>query len=277
VKSPLRKPSIVKPGGRPRPAPRYRVGGGTAASGGAGRSPIYAAIEDYLREMIAARRLVPGDRVPSERALADELGASRMTVRKAVDRLVAAGLLERAGTSGTRVALPRVTRPISDGAAQGISRVVESAGGTPSNRLLHFEIARASAKMAERLAIAEGDEIVVLRRLWMVNDAPFCVETSHLAAARVPDLHAEDLAAGQSLYALLKARYRLAVATGERVIGLAPATDLEARQLRLRPGASVLLLRLLTFDADGRPIEYMTSANHPQLVVFKTPKAEMTW
>ena len=56
--------------------------------------------------------------------------------------------------------------------------------------------------------------------------------------------------------------------TGERVIGLAPATEMEARQLRLRRGASILLLRLLAFDAQGRPIEYMTSVNHPQLVVF---------
>lgn len=263
---------------KPAPRGRAKLRPGRASIAVAKRKPIYLAIEEHLRELVAARDLAPGDRVPSERMLAEQLGANRMTVRKAVDRLVVAGLLERAGTGGTRVALPRVTRPVGSAqAAQGISRVVESAGGTPGNRLLHFAIAPADAKMAKRLAIRAGDEMIVLRRLWTVNGTPFCVETSHIPAARAPDLHAEDLTAGQSLYALLRERYGLTVTTGERVIGLAPATDMEARQLRLRRGASILLLRLLTFDAQGRPIEYMTSVNHPQLVVFKTPQAEMTW
>ncbi len=241
------------------------------------RQPIYLTIEQRIREMISANDLGPGDRVPSERQLAEECGANRMTVRKAMDRLVASGVLERAGTSGTRVALPRVTRPMSAQSAQGISRVVESAGGTPGNRLLHFAQAQASAKLAQRLGIAEGDELIVIRRLWTTNGTPFCIETSHLPASRVPGLHAEDLTSGQSLYGLLRKRYGIDAATGERIIGSAPATAMEARHLRLKSGAAILLLRLLSFDGAGRPIEYMTSVNHPRLVVFKTPKAEMTW
>ncbi|MBL8699486.1 MAG: GntR family transcriptional regulator [Alphaproteobacteria bacterium] len=257
-----------------------RAAGATPRQGGretSPRKPIYIAIEERVREIIAAEELGPGDRVPSERALAERLQASRMTVRKSMERLVASGVLERDGTAGTRVAMPRVTRPMGGLAGQGISRVVASAGGTAGTRLLHFEQARASAKMAKRLGVAEGDELVVLRRLLTVNATPFCIETSHIPAALVPGLHAEDLTAGQSLYALLHARYGVDVATGERVIGTASATELEARHLRLKPGASVLLMRLLAFDRGGRPVEYMTSVNHPQLVAFKTPAAELTW
>jgi len=50
-------------------------------------TPIYRAIEEKIREIIAEQELEPGDRVPSERTLADELRANRMTVRKAMDRL----------------------------------------------------------------------------------------------------------------------------------------------------------------------------------------------
>jgi GntR family transcriptional regulator len=237
------------------------------------RKLVYLAIEDKLREIIASEDLGPGDRVPSERALADALNSNRITVRKAVERLVASGVLERNGTAGTRVSMPRVTRPLGAQAGQGISRVVENAGGEAGVRLLHFEQARASAKMARRLGVAEGAELIVLRRLLSVNQTPFCIETSHIPAALAPDLHAEDLTAGQSLYELLQTRFGVEIATGERVIGAASATELEARHLRLKPGASVLLLRLLAFDRTGRPVEYMTSVNHPQLVVFKTPAA----
>lgn len=240
------------------------------------RVPVYRAIEDKIREIVAAQALEPGDRVPSERTLADSLGANRMTVRKAMDRLVAAGVLERAGTAGTRVAMPRVTRPMGAQAGQGISRVVARAGGVAGSRLLHFELAHATAKLAGRLGIAEGDELVVLRRLLTVDATPFCIETSHLPAALVPGLHAEDLTAGQSLYSLLTTRYGIDVVAGEREIATAAATEFEARHLRLRPGSGVLLMRLRAFDGAGRPVESMTSVNHPQLVVFRTPAAQLT-
>jgi len=238
-------------------------------------TPIYRAIEEKIREIIAEQELEPGDRVPSERTLADELRANRMTVRKAMDRLVAAGVLERNGTAGTRVALHRVTRPMGSAAGLGISRIVAKAGGVAGSQLLYFEQARATAKLASRLGIAEDDEIVVLRRLLAVDGTPFCIETSQIPSALVPALHAEDLTKGQSLYALLHERYGIDVATGEREISTATATQLEARHLRLAPGAGVLLMRLLAFDRQGRPVEFMTSVNHPQLVVFRTPPAAL--
>jgi GntR family transcriptional regulator len=240
------------------------------------RKPIYLAIQQALQEMIGVD-FAPGDRVPSERALAERFKANRMTVRKAIERLVAMGLLERNGTSGTRVARPRVARPVDTRAHLGIARIIRSSGGTPGNKLLSFTHAPASAKVAQRLGVPEGTELVVFRRLWTVDEMPFCIETSHIAADRVPGLAAEDLTAGQSLYALLRERYGVEATTDERLIGIASLTETEARLLHLEPGAAALLLRLVAFDAKGRPIEYMASVNHPQLVVFQTPKAEMSW
>ncbi|MCW3475319.1 GntR family transcriptional regulator [Limobrevibacterium gyesilva] len=237
------------------------------------RVPVWLEIRRYIQDLIAGPGYAPGDRIPSERALAEQLAANRMTVRKAVDSLVAMGLLERNGTSGTRITAPRVARPVDAHTSQGIARIVRAGGGTPGNKLLHFEQARATGKIAERLHVPEGAELVVFRRLWTVNDTPFCIETSHLPADRVPGLAAEDLMAGQSLYGLLHDRYGITTTGGERLIGIGFCNDMEARLLHLKPGAAILLLRLLVSDEAGRPIEYMTSVNHPQLVVFRTTKA----
>ncbi len=241
------------------------------------RAPIYVQVQDRIRDLISGPEIGPGDRVPSERTLAETLGVNRMTVRKAIERLVDDGLLERNGTSGTRIPLPRVTRPVEAQTMAGITRIIRSAGGSPGNKLLHFELANASAKIAEKLGLAQGAELVLCRRLWTINETPFCIETSHLPASLVPDLHAEDLMAGQSLYGLLKSRYGLEIAGTERLIGVTHLTDLEARLLQLKPGGPALLLRLVAFDEAGRAVEYMTSVNHPQLVVFKTSKAQTTW
>ncbi len=239
--------------------------------------PVHKAIEEHLRELVRGSEYAPGDRIPSERMLADQLGANRMTVRKAMDRLVAEGLLERNGTSGTRIPRPRVTRPMDMHTSLGIARIVQSAGGAPGNKLLHFEQTRATTRVAARLDIPEGSDLVVIRRLCTVNGTPFCIEPSPSAAARGPGLAAEALLAGQSLYALLRDQYGITTVGGERVISVAPCSEMEAGLLALPPGAACLLLRLVASDDRGRPVEYLRSINHPQLVAFRTAKAEITW
>jgi GntR family transcriptional regulator len=238
--------------------------------------PVYRRIEQHIRDLINGPEFGPGDRIPSERALAEILGANRMTVRKAIDGLVAQGLLERHSTSGTRIRLPRVTRPTDARTSLGITRLIQSGGGTPGNKLLHFQEQQASSRIAERLRLHEGTPITVIRRLWTVDAVPFCIETSHLPTERVPDLAAEDLTSGQSLYALLRKRYGITTVGGERIIGVATCTDMEARLLDLPPNSPCLLLRLVVTDQGGHPIEYMTSVNHPQLVVFKTDDAGLS-
>jgi GntR family transcriptional regulator len=237
--------------------------------------PVYLRIQQFLQEMVEGPDCSPGDKIPSERALAERLGASRMTVRKAIENLVGLGVLERDSTSGTRVAAPRVTRPINEGQSRSISQIVHSGGGKAGSKLLYFELSRASRKIAERLRVHLGAELVVIRRLRTVNDRPFCVETSLLPAHRVPGLAASDLSGDQSLYALLGERYDIELGTGDSLVSVAPATALEARFLDLQAGSPILLFRSLVFDKRGEPIEYLTSVNHPQLVAFRAMHSEV--
>lgn len=241
---------------------------------GEARKPVWIAIQDYIVDLINGPDYSPGDKVPSERALAEQLGANRMTVRKAIEKLVDRGILERHGTSGTRIPLPQVARPIDIGTSQGITRIIRAAGGTPGNRLLHFGEAKASETVAGRLRVEPGTDLLMFRRLWTVNGKPFCIETSYLPAARFPDLHAEDLMAGQSLYGLMQSRYGLTARVSEREISVGACTELEARLLELAPAEASLVLRVTAKDDAGRPVEYMKSVNNPHLVVFRTAAAE---
>jgi GntR family transcriptional regulator len=238
--------------------------------------PIYVAVQDHLLGLINGPDYGPGDRIPSERVLADTLAINRMTVRKAIDKLVERNLLERNGTSGTRVPLVQVARPIELGASLGMTRIVRNAGGNPGSKLLHFGEEPASESIASQLDIAPGTNLIMFRRLRTMNSEPFSIETSYLPAARFSQLAAEDFLAGQSLYELLKSRYGLDVSAREREIGVGTASEFEARLLSLAPGSSTLVLRLVARDSDGTPIEYMKSVNHPHHVVFRnaTPSAQ---
>jgi DNA-binding FadR family transcriptional regulator len=61
-------------------------------------------VEEQLWELLMTLALAPGDRIPSERDLAEQLGMSRPTIRIALSVLVGQGLLEQRMRSGTFVA-----------------------------------------------------------------------------------------------------------------------------------------------------------------------------
>jgi GntR family transcriptional regulator/MocR family aminotransferase len=65
--------------------------------------PIHSQIYDGLRRAILEARLSPGQRVPSTRALAEDLGVSRLPVLTAYDQLLHEGYLEGRTGSGTFV------------------------------------------------------------------------------------------------------------------------------------------------------------------------------
>ncbi len=71
-------------------------------------APIYRQIMDQVKALVASRRLVPGQMLPSIRQLATDLEVNMMTVSKAYARLEAVGVLERQRGTGMRV---RATAP----------------------------------------------------------------------------------------------------------------------------------------------------------------------
>jgi GntR family transcriptional regulator len=235
--------------------------------------PAYMRAQEAILHMVE-EDYSPGDKIPSERALSDTLKLSRMTVRKALDNLVRLGILERRSTSGTHVAVPNVLRPLDPRHAFSISQIVQGSGAVPGSKLLFFESAVASRATAEQLMLAPGAQLIVIRRLRTADGVPFCVETSYLPAERVPGLSAADLIENASLYAILKERYGIQTGHRHGFISVAPIGARDAALLDLEPDANVLLYRSVVYDRQGRPIEHMISANHPQRVMFTT-KADL--
>lgn len=243
----------------------------------AGDQLVYKQAQQAVLEMVEGPEYSAGDRIPSERDLSDRFRISRMTMRKAITNLVKAGVLERRGTSGTYVAVPRVQRPLDGNTSTSLSETVEHGGGKPGSKLLFFESAQASERVAERLRVEPGAPLIVIRRLRTASGVPFCVETSYLPAVRVPGLVAGDLLGNASLYGLLRERYGIKVGTAESVLSVSPTTAYEAELLGLPTDSPAMIHRAVVFDQQERPIEYVTSVNHPQRVVFKSRHDGVRW
>ncbi|MFW6062309.1 MAG: GntR family transcriptional regulator [Planctomycetota bacterium] len=96
-----------------------------------GRTPVHGRVTEHVRTLIRRQALRPGDPLPSERALAEQLGLSHVTVRRGLAALVEAGMVERVVGRGTFVA--RQTPPAE--AAQPLADS-ESASAPPRTVVL---------------------------------------------------------------------------------------------------------------------------------------------
>lgn len=230
--------------------------------------PRHVQVQQRIQAMLHRAEFVPGDQIPSERELAEQLGISRMTVRRAVNHLVKVGVLERDSTVGTRVSQPKVQRVLGQERLNSLTQMVAATGGVPGGYVLSFEQTVATELLSEHLKVALGTPLFKIKRVRLVDHVPFCVETSVLPAEVFPGLSADDVDGDHSLYQVLEQRYGLEIGVGESTISVAQAAADEAAILKLPETSSVLIFRSTVLDRHGRPFEFLYSVNHPDLVTF---------
>ncbi len=228
----------------------------------AAREPKYYTVKRHLLNSIES--LPPGSPVPTERELAAALTTSRTTVRQALVELVAEGRLVRRQGSGTYVAEPKITWPLH---LSSFTEQAAAAGFTASTRLLAAEKIRADDEVADLLGIEPGDPVVRIGRLRCADDKPIAVETSHLSSARFPQL-TRHIRRTESLYAILRDEYGVVPAGAEESISTAPASTREAGLLDTDTGAPMLVLTRHSVDADGTPVEWVTSWYRGDRITF---------
>lgn len=230
---------------------------------------VYEQTQQSILDLIERKNYVAGDRIPSERDLAERCGVHRATVRRAIENLIELGILEKRGTSGTFIPAPVVRRPISRTAlSHSISEIVRQCGGEPGGKLLFFEENLAGQRISDRLGVEVGEPMFVIKRLRTVTELPFCVETTWIPCQLVKGLVADDVLGNTSFYSLLNDRYGIEIGTSEATIHSATIGSKDAGLLNMRSGEAALVVNSVTSDKSGNPIEYLTSLNHPKRVMF---------
>lgn len=206
--------------------------------------PKYLQLRAILLEMIEEERLPVDAPVPSERELCRRFGVSRMTVRQAVDQLVAEDRLRRIPGKGTFVARPKIELALQ---LTSFTEDMRARGMVPGSRDLDRRVVRASAHLAKELGIQPGEEVHFIERLRTADGEPLSIERAHIPVKLAPDLADYDLS-DKSLYELLERRYGLVMDAGELTIdgGLADPSD--ADLLKLPRGGAVLLLQRRSFS-----------------------------
>lgn len=214
--------------------------------------PLYSRFEELVRERIDAGDWLPGSMIPSERELTTEFGLSRATTRKALDRLVAAGILRKEARRGTFVAEPKTIFEALT--LRGFSAQALAAGASPASRLLRLERVVPPAQVASRLEIPGTQLVYLIERLRTVDDIVVALHQSYVPMHLVPNLQHEDLER-RSLYEILGSQHGIGIGHAQETLESSLATEYEALVLGVSPGAPMLLLNIRLSTLDGRPLE----------------------
>lgn len=211
-------------------------------------APKYARIERDLRDAIGDGSLPLGGRVPSEEALCERYGVSRMTARQALERLVSAGLVVRRQGVGTFVAATRIERVASR--LLGFHEDAVAHGLEPRTEVLKAEREPAGSEDAALLSLDPAETVLRVKRLRFAEGEPIGVNWVVVVPAFVEALARIDFVA--SFYEGVAHALGVEVAEAETSIEAVGADRETARLLHVDRGAPVLRTTRVTYLADGR-------------------------
>ena len=223
---------------------------------GSADQPLYEQAHAALAEMVEAGTYRPGSRLPSERMLGEALGVSRLTLRRALESLVAAGVLQRRSSRGWFVASGPVTGATNE--LLSFARMALARGLVPSSRVLEQVVRPATLEEADILRVAPGAPVHDIERLRMLDGIPISVERSRIPVARAPWLADLDLRTA-SLYASLEER-GLIPTSADYTIGVLDADERLAALLDVPAGKGLLLATGVTRDQLGKAFELAWAA-----------------
>jgi DNA-binding GntR family transcriptional regulator len=227
--------------------------------------PKYLAVREHLRRRVTA--LPEQTLLPPEPVLCAEYGVSRITLRRAVDGLVADGHLVREQGRGTYVTRPAVRHEYRESFVHrvaGFRSVMSEQGAQVGTKVLTQRIAPAPAAIAVELGLDGAEDVVELERLRSVDGEPNHVAHSFLPATLYPRAVEEDFGSG-SLYDFLRREYGADLARARIVVDVGTAGHGEAEQLRVVAGSPLLVVRTTVRDSGGRPLVHSYSRLRPDV------------
>lgn len=213
-------------------------------------------LHEQVRKDLLARieggEFKPGDMLPSEDALCEQYGVSRITIRRAVTDLAAQFLVSRRRGVGTIV-----TRRLPS------QRVFRLNGYLGDSTQLNFSTLLettdvATEEIAKALEIEVGTTVDHLRTVSHREGEPFTLTEAYKVSQAVPD----------GATSVVTNRLGPRIARAEQELDAVKADALAAEHLSLKVGQPIMRARRVFLNSDDKPVRYTISVYHPDRYRF---------
>ncbi|MBI2202336.1 MAG: GntR family transcriptional regulator [Candidatus Rokubacteria bacterium] len=227
-----------------------------------GPIPLYYQLEQDLRERIGAGEFRGSAPLPTEQRLCEAYGVSRITVRRALDSLLASGLIARRQGVGTFVNEPGET--VKSLKLIGSLDDITAYSAQLAYKVLARETVAATRLVAEALDLPARASVTRLETVFSLRGDPFA-HAEFFCPPGIGDLIGDaDIAGQASLVAVVERKLGRTIERADQTVEAAIADRRVARHLGLRPRAPVLEVNRTYYTDTDRPVVAVVVRYHPE-------------
>jgi GntR family transcriptional regulator len=218
--------------------------------------PYYHQLKTLIVQDITQRGLERGDRLAGDFELCEQYGVSRTVVRQALRELEYDGVVVRERGRGTFVGDRKTSQGFGN-ALIGSFEDIQSGKGSQRTHVLRGELVPATLTVARDLGIEEGVLVVEIERVRLVDGEPWAYTVTQLPEDIGSGLLNENLE-DASIYGVLERQLGVRFDRAQRTIEAGTAPAVASESLGIAPGEPVLIMRSISYDHRGVPVERFT-------------------
>ncbi|MEM9532902.1 MAG: GntR family transcriptional regulator [Pseudomonadota bacterium] len=223
-------------------------------------TPLYHQLYTMLRDCIVGGVLKDGERMPSEKELAESFNVSRITARRALHDLATRNLVARHRGRGTFVSYRYRPEPFN-APLLGVLENLELMGRATTIKVLGLHFIHPPADLAERFKLERNDKLCQIFRVRSARSMPFAYYETWTRGLTKGSITRKDLVRHPRLELLRKAGIR--IDRIEQTLSAKAAAPEEADALGVMPGKPLLKLVRHSYDADEKQVDYLYAVYNP--------------
>lgn len=231
-------------------------------------TPLYIQLADSIKSKIINGTYEVGSKIPSERDMSLSYGITRVTVRRALDKLIKDGILVANVGSGTYVTkMPEAEKRINlgEGSSSRLTQDIRMGGMNPSKKIINVE----HIKISEELKTYFKNESYVYRltRLMLIDDKPYAVQVAHLPSSIFEGFERCDFKK-TSLYDYMESENHMPVEI-KTALSISKLPKEYLKYLKIKNDKKVFYFRYIGYDKDDNTVEFTQSYNLTEYTEFK--------
>jgi len=229
----------------------------------------YTQIANDIRNQIVKKMVKANEQLPFEKDYCIKYSASKMTVKKALDILVAEGLIVKRRGSGTfvkNISNSDMTRLLVSNQFRGLTALYSDHKVT--SKLIEFDVVTSSTNVKHKLNLENEEFLYKILRVRYLDDSPFVLENTYMPINLISGLkkqHAEE-----SIYAYIENKLGLKIQSSHRNITVRKSTELEQGYLGLKENDPVAVVEQVAYLDSGTAFEYSISVHRYDCFSFET-------
>lgn len=228
------------------------------------KMPLYQKIMKNIQDYIKNQGLEHGDVIPTEKSLSEKYQVSRVTIRKAISRLIEKEILYSIKGSGTYVAFPKFEHNLFK--LQGFTEEMQPYHDSIKNKVIEFRLIKPNEEIQEILNLNKEEKVYNIKRIRKLNGEVLIIENAYIPFELFPDLSVEAMT--KSKYGYLKEKGYVIKKRVEEFIPRLPSED-TMEIFNIKSNTPLLELRAHSILSNDEIFEYSEVLYHPKKYKFK--------